>query len=367
MQAPAAMTPREAPPVPTADEVADREQEALEARVRTYVKESMARPEPAASDRPEEEQIEAPPKSGGRWLRIAAAAVVLAGAAYGGVTLWTTARSRPGTVIIESTPPGSAVFVDGAESGTTPVTLKLAPGDHSVELRRSGRTETIALSVDPGAELTRRVEWTKAAPTGSLSITTEPPGARVTIDGNEVGVTPLTLSDLAVGRHAVVLESAAGSVADTVRIREGETSSLDVPIYSGWLAVFAPVEMQIIEGGRLLGTTTGTRIMVAPGTHEIELVSQPFGYRSTETVEVKPGEVKALTHEPKGTVSVNATPWAEVFVDGERLGETPLANVPVTIGIREFVFRHPELGEKRVTATITLNEVARVNADMTQR
>ena len=74
MQAPAAVSPREAPPPPMADGVADHEQDALEARVRTYVKESMARPEPAAPDRPDAEQIEAPPKRGGRWLRIAAAA-----------------------------------------------------------------------------------------------------------------------------------------------------------------------------------------------------------------------------------------------------------------------------------------------------
>jgi len=344
--------------------------EELAARVRGYVKESMKHAEAAPSEQPaeqpyEEEAVE-PPRHSRRWLGVAAAVVLLAGGAYG-VTQWMAARTRPGTVLIESTPPNATVLVDGAESGTTPVTLKLAPGTHSVEVRRGDRSQTLELTVEPGAEIARRVEWEKAQPTGSLEIISEPTGARVMIDGAEVGVTPVTVHDLTVGRHAVVLEGPAGSVASTVRIRENETASLDVPIYSGWLAVFAPVEMQIIEGGRVLGTTTGTRLMVAPGTHQIELVSEEFGYRSTETVEVKPGEVKALTHEPKGTVSLNATPWAEVFVDGERIGETPLANVPVTIGVREFVFRHPELGEKRLSATITLKEPVLLNADMTQR
>jgi len=339
--------------------------EALAARVRTYVKESMTRAEAGPAELPFEHEAEAPPSSR-RWLRVAAAVLVLAGGAYG-VTQWMGARTRPGTVLIESTPPSATVFVDGTESGTTPVTLKLAPGEHTLEVQLRGRRQTLEFTVDPGAELTKRVELGQVQPTGALEITSEPTGARVMIDGAEVGVTPLTVPDLAVGGHAVVLESSAGSVASSVRIREDETATLDVPIYPGWLAVFAPVELQIIEGGRVLGTTTGTRLMVAPGTHEIELVSEEFGYRSTETVEVKPGEVKALTHEPKGTVSINATPWAEVFVGDERLGETPLANVPVTIGIREFVFRHPELGEKRITATVTLKETVLINADMTQR
>ena len=47
--------------------------------------------------------------------------------------------------------------------------------------------------------------------------------------------------------------------------------------------------------------------------------------------------IGSVSIEPKGQVSINAIPWAEVFVDDERLGETPLANVPVTIGTREFV------------------------------
>jgi len=346
-------------------EPAEAGDDALAARVRGYVKESMTRAEAAPAEEPYEAAAEAPPRSR-RWLGVAAAILVLAGGGYG-VTQWMGARARPGTVLIESTPPNAAVFVDGAESGTTPITLKLAPGAHAVELRQGGRSQTLEFTVDPGAELTKRVEWEDVQPTGVLEIVSEPPGARVTIDGTEVGVTPLTVPDLAVGRHAVVLDSAAGSVAETVRIREDETTSLDVPIYSGWLAVFAPVEMQIIENGRVLGTTTGNRLMVAPGTHQIELVSEAFGYRSTETVEVKPGEVKALTHEPKGTVNINATPWAEVFVDGERIGDTPLANVPVTIGIREFVFRHPELGEKHISATVTLKETLLLNQDMTQR
>ena len=372
--APGPPTPAFPPPASPADSGAEEEptpanEEALQERVRSYVS-AVLKHRPETAESPSDEPIDLPedaPRSRVTWIRVAAAVVILSGAAIAAGTQWLGARARPGTVVIESTPAEATVIVDGDEAGTTPVTLKLSPGEHAVELQQGGRRQTIEFTVEAGAQMTRRVEWAKVTATGSLEITSDPVGARVLLDGEDVGETPLTLSDLAVGRHTVVLQGPAGSVANTVRIREAQTAKLDVSIYSGWLAVFAPVELQIFERGRLLGTTADSRLMVSPGTHEIELVNDRFQYRATETVEVKPGEVKALSYEPKGTVNLNAVPWAEVFVDGERIGETPLANVQVTIGTREFVFRHPDYGEKRVTATVTLGEVVRVNADMAKQ
>ena len=66
-------------------------------------------------------------------------------------------------------------------------------------------------------------------------------------------------------------------------------------------------------------------------------------------------------------MSINAIPWAEVFIDGTRVGETPLGNLPQTLGPHEIVFRHPQLGERRVNAMVTLKETARISIDMRQR
>jgi hypothetical protein len=152
-----------------------------------------------------------------------------------------------------------------------------------------------------------------------------------------------------------------------VRIKANETASLNVAVFSGWLAIFSPVELKILERGRLIGTSSDGRIMVRPGRHQVELVNEELRYRSSEVIEVGPGEVGSVSLEPKGQANINAIPWAEVFVDGERLGETPLANVPVTIGTREFVFKHPELGERRVTATVTMKATATVTVDLTKQ
>lgn len=204
-----------------------------------------------------------------------------------------------------------------------------------------------------------------AEPITRLEVATEPAGAQVRVDGQVRGAAPLTITDLAPGRHTVVVESGQGSVRRVVRLEAGETASLLLPIYPGWIAVFAPVELQMLERGQSIGTSESGQIMLPPGRHEIELANELLAYRETRAVDVLPGKVAALSIElPTGVLHVNASPWAEVWIDGQKVGETPLGNLAVPIGTREIVFRHPELGERRHFVTVTLAAPARVHVDL---
>jgi serine/threonine-protein kinase len=82
-------------------------------------------------------------------------------------------------------------------------------------------------------------------------------------------------------------------------------------------------------------------------------------------VTVQAGRTSTIRLEaPSGTMNVNAVPWAEVWVAGKRLGETPLGNLQMPIGSHEVVFRHPQLGERRTTVLVTLKGPARVSMDL---
>ena len=108
--------------------------------------------------------------------------------------------------------------------------------------------------------------------------------------------------------------------------------------------------------------------MVSVGRHELDIVNEALGYRVRRTVNVSPGQVSALRLEwPQGTMSLNAQPWANVWIDGEPMGDTPIGNVSVPIGTHEVVFRHPELGEQVVPATVTLNGTARLSVDLRKK
>ena len=133
----------------------------------------------------------------------------------------------------------------------------------------------------------------------------------------------------------------------------------------GLIAIAAPVPMRIYSRGRIVGTTEAETIMLPVGNHDLSFVSEETGYSARRTVNVQAGQTARIQLDsPSGTVNVNASPWAEVWIDGKRIGDTPIGNLLLPIGVREFVFRHPELGERRKTALITLKDPVRVSIDM---
>jgi hypothetical protein len=55
-----------------------------------------------------------------------------------------------------------------------------------------------------------------------------------------------------------------------------------------------------------------------------------------------------------------------VTIDGKSAGETPLANLSVTAGEHQLVFRHPQFGERKVMATITAGAPANISVDLSK-
>ena len=136
----------------------------------------------------------------------------------------------------------------------------------------------------------------------------------------------------------------------------------------GWIAVSASIDLQIFEHDRLIGTSQSDRLMVAAGRHDLDLVNDALGYRVSRTVQVAAGKVSPIKVDmPKGTIALNATPWADVWIDGEHVGETPIGNLALSIGTHDIVFRHPDLGELHHTALVTLKEAARLSVDLRKK
>jgi len=179
-------------------------------------------------------------------LAIVGAGIFVLASYYGGGAPF--GARRVGTVVVESTPPGVQVVVDGEGRGTTPISLTLRAGEHVLELHGEGEPHVIPVTVQAGAEISQHVDLSPAPPARSRAGAT-PPTARPAGDGTQ------------------------------------------------------------------------------------------------------------------STLAVNASPWAEVWVDGEHVGETPLGNLPVSVGPHEVVFRHPVLGERRHEITVTSSEPARLSVD----
>ena len=163
-----------------------------------------------------------------------------------------------------------------------------------------------------------------------------------------------------------VLPAVASVKADTVvrDVRVPPVSpSLPAPAAarSGGFRVSSPIELHVLDGERVLGTSGDGPIITRAGRHQFDFVNSVIGYRVRREVDVKPGQIAAVSIAvPNGTLNVNATPWATVFIDGTPYGETPLGNLSIVPGEHEIVFRHPQLGERRERVIVRPDVPSRV-------
>jgi hypothetical protein len=268
------------------------------------------------------------------------------------------------------------VVLDGQRKGQTPITLEVSAGSHVLTLMTGDSPRTIPLTIAAGATVSQFVDVPLAAPvTGQLQIRTEPSAARITVDGTSRGVSPMTIEGLSPGAHSVEVTSDLGSVRQEIVVEAGATASLFVPLgapqgvpVSGWISVTSPLEVQIYEDARLLGSSRSDRLMVSVGRHELDIVNEALGFKERRSVNVTPGQVAGIRLEwPNGSMALNAQPWAEVWVDGQRVGETPIGSYSVQVGTHEVVFRHPELGEQVVRTTVTVGAPVRLSVDLRKK
>jgi hypothetical protein len=134
----------------------------------------------------------------------------------------------------------------------------------------------------------------------------------------------------------------------------------------GWVALRSPIVVEMWQGGRLLGRA-GARVRLPAGSHVLDLVNERLNYREQHTVTITAGATSQLRLDaPRAAISLNAIPWAAVWIDGTRIGETPLAEVPITVGEHVVRFEHPQLGDRRTTVLVRAGEVARVSVNLRQ-
>ena len=148
------------------------------------------------------------------------------------------------------------------------------------------------------------------AAAGRLLVRSTPAGARVVLDGRDVGETPLTVRNIARGAHTVRI-ARDGYVADQRRVvvsaaspaqsltvalararRAGEATSIPPGPGQSMAALNVesrPAGASVFLDGKLIGRTPLQVGEVAAGDHDVRL--ELDGYRRwSSTVHVAPGE-----------------------------------------------------------------------------
>lgn len=266
-------------------------------------------------------------KDSARWIVFVVLFSVLAGAGC----------TKTKEVRIASEPAGATVLLNGVESGVTPLSKELSFGDrkvHQLVLKMPGYEEATA-SVAYEPEDTKQYSLRLAESTKSVTITTEPKGANLSINGVEVGASPVT-KELAFGKrkvHEIVAKSDGFSPART-------TIELEPPDKTHYLLKLKELTKVVAitsepSGAKVFidGVDSGTVPLskeLAFGLRKFhDIVVKKDGYAEDKfAVALDPVEKKdylAKLKELTKHVVISSDPaGAAVLLDGQEAGVTPL-------------------------------------------
>ena len=159
---------------------------------------------------------------------LAAAAGFVALAVIAAFLLMGSPQSAP-PVLLETLPDEAEVWIDGELAGTSPLELaSLAFGSHDVRITKEGFLPVedefeLASGDDPGS-----LFFGLQPATISLFLESTPDASSVTIDGEEVGETPLDGFELEPGQHEISIERRGYETwRSTLVAQAGESVNLD--------------------------------------------------------------------------------------------------------------------------------------------
>lgn len=248
------------------------------------------------------------------------------------------AGMRPTILRVMTEPPGATITVNGIGMGSvTPYDIEDLPTGRPLELELSlagyrKHAETITLWENEG---TKELSFTLMKQEGGLKITSEPPGARVYMNGKRTRhLTPATITGMRAGAEVNVRVKLKGYVQQSkmVVIADDQMREvhLELPldqqmIPPGSIKVDSnPTGCSVFIDGAYVGTSPIAAYQVKEGSHTIRVACENYGEDATSRF-VRSGQTSNVSFalEPKvfGYLTIRPIPssGSEVRLNGQRL------------------------------------------------
>lgn len=247
-----------------------------------------------------------------------------------------------GSLRVVSEPPGASVRIGVRELGQTPLVVENLPaGEHEVRVALEGHKTVVQTVTIPRQKLAE-LSVTLVKDLKRVRIESRPEGALVSLDGEEVGVTPVVIEQLQTGQHELRL-SLPGHATEkrTVRVRpeEGEQNFLvELRALAGNLRVeTTPPGATVAVDGTERGQTPLALMGLPIGQHQVSLTLEGH-LPVSRTVEIQDQELAVVQEKlvrAEGSIAVRSVPrGARVVLDGEDKGVTPRTLEHVPVGMR---------------------------------
>ncbi len=169
-----------------------------------------------------------------------------------------------GSLVIQSTPSGASIVINGETKGNSPVGLdELEFGQYTIEYKLDGYvSELLNISVD--SEEPKTVSTELRLPLGTIEVHTTSEGVDfqiISVSGLDrvidSGTTPATVPDVLEGEYDIQFTRAAWEdYAEPVVVRHAEVSRVDMVYPEGWVMITSnPGQASVFEKGTFIGKT----------------------------------------------------------------------------------------------------------------
>lgn len=255
-----------------------------------------------------------------------------------------------GTLLVTSDAPGD-VYVDGVRKDMAPAMISGVPaGDHIVEVRREGSPpwrQSVTIVAGQQAKVSANLGASAGA---GLRIVSTESNVQVFIDGEAKGNAPVSVADIRPGQHLIEgRKPQFRPFEQTVEILPGKQSLVQLKMEPGSddrgkaiLRVQSTVpDAEVFLDGATLGKAPIDRHDLASGKHYVIIRKEGYEEFKRE-VYLFEGQPVSLVADLRnvGKVRFLSTPeGAEVTVDGEPIGKTPIERDDIAAGDHVITFR----------------------------
>ena len=269
-----------------------------------------------------------------------------------------------GTLLVTSDQ-GGEVYLDGARKDLVPTIIPgISAGDHVVEVRKEGLPpwrQTVTIVAGQQAKLA--ATFGPAAGGSSLRIISNEPEVEVFIDGEDKGKAPVNITDIKPGEHIVGGRKTKFKPQEqTVRIAPGENAIVSfrmeiAPVdrpHAGLKVQSTVPNAEVFLDGSSLGRAPVDRPDLDPGKHYVVVHRDGFTDFKREVILVENQAVAMVADlSATGALRILSTPeGAEVRIDGELVGHTPVQRDGVTSGDHIVEFRLKGFFEHKETMKV---------------
>ncbi|MFP4449112.1 MAG: PEGA domain-containing protein, partial [Bacteroidales bacterium] len=272
-------------------------------------------------------------------------------------------------LVIQTDPEEANVFIDDKLAGKTPFQRKYEEGEYTYRIeKRNYHNKAGKVTLE---DEKKRLDFTLKPRFGNIEVTSAPEdGIMIYLDDENTGKkTPATLEEVSSGEHTIKLQSRwFQPQSKQVTVEDAQTATVNFELEKAYANITVqsdPPADILVDGEKKGNGNWQGRLM--EGIYTIKAEKEKY-YSQSEQLKVTAGEEETVSFDLEGktgNADVVTTPMdAEVYLEGEKQGKTPLTLKDLLIGDYDLKLKKEDFGTVTKSFSIQEDETIQVEEQL---